>query len=147
MFVGFGYWIHIVPTFRIHHGSPSAIEPPLIFFADLFSDHSWKPSVISEGSDTHLIVVRGPAGDSPLAGVMGIVPVLHVVLLGHAAGAGVPYVLVAQDFFDLFRRIFVYKEPSPGFGVIGAPWMPHGYRARLSCKIGHVGEHCSNHAY
>src|SRR5262249_6927475 len=52
-------------------------------------------------TETLLIAVGVASRDRAAAGGVRVVPVLHVVLLGHPAGAGITDVIVAQEILDL----------------------------------------------
>src|SRR5215472_5478630 len=71
---------------------------------------------------------------------MRIVPVLHVVLLGHAARAGIADVVVAQEILDLRRCDAVDEIPAPYFRVMHAARMPRRDRARLARMQRRIGE-------
>src|SRR5580700_8513884 len=83
-------------------------------------------------AETLLIAVRIAPRDRAAAGGMGVVPVLHVVLLGHAGRPGIADVVVAQEIFDGLRRVAVDKEEAPYLGLMRALWMPHREGARLA---------------
>src|SRR3984885_7831316 len=79
-------------------------------------------------------------GDRAAAGGMGVVPVFHVVLLGHAGRARVANVVVAQEILDLLRRVAVDKQEPPDLGLVRALRMPHGERSRRARQRRSVGE-------
>src|SRR5437762_11791640 len=81
--------------------------------------------------------------DRAAARGMRIVPVLHIVLFGHAARAGIADVIVAQEILDLGRRVLVDKEPAPHLGLVRALRMPRRHRARLARQQRSVREDLS----
>src|SRR5215469_10762419 len=86
-----------------------------------------------------LIAVGIAPGDRTAARGMRVVPILHVVLLGHAGGTGIADVVLAQKILDLRRRGAVDEIPAPHFGLVRAARVPHRDRARLArmqCRIG-----------
>src|ERR1700732_778785 len=82
-------------------------------------------------AETLLIAVRMAPRDRAAAGGMGVVPVLHVVLLGHAGGTGVADVVVAQEILDRRWGGAVDHVPAPDFGLVRSSRMPDCNRARL----------------
>src|SRR6202040_25202 len=93
---------------------------------------------LSLEAETLLIAVRIAPRDRAAAGGMGVVPVLHVVLLGHAGGTGIADVVVAQEILDLWRGGAVDHVPAPDFGLVRSARMPDCDRARLprmQCRI------------
>src|ERR1700730_2709841 len=89
-------------------------------------------------AETLPIAVRIAPCDRAAARGMGVVPVLHVVLLGHAGGTGVADVVVAQEILDLRRGGAVDHVPAPDFGLVRSARMPDCDRARLprmQCRI------------
>src|SRR5207253_4603847 len=63
---------------------------------------------------------------------MGVVPVLHVVLLGEAGRTRIANVVLAQEPFDLDRGVPVDQKPAPHLGLMRPAWMPDRDRARLA---------------
>src|SRR5205814_10380749 len=89
-------------------------------------------------AETLLIAVRIAPRDRAAARGMRIVPVFHVILLGHAGRTGIADVVIAQEIVDLRRRRTVDQVPAPHFGLVRAARMPDGDRARLprvQCRI------------
>src|SRR5437763_440152 len=85
-----------------------------------------------------LVAVRIAPRDSAAAGGMRVVPVLHIVLLGHPGGTGVADVVIAQEVLDLGWRGAVDHIPAPDLGPVRPPRMPDCDRARLprmQCRI------------
>ena len=56
------------------------------------------------------------------------------------AGPGIADVVVAQEIFDLLRRLAVDEEPAPYLGLVRAARMPDGDRARLARQQRDIGE-------
>src|SRR5260370_4102894 len=83
-------------------------------------------------AETLLVAVGVAPRDRPAAGGMRVVPVFHVVLLGHAGGAGIADVVIAQEILDLRRRRAVDHIPAPDLGLVRPARMPDGDRARLA---------------
>jgi hypothetical protein len=77
---------------------------------------------------------------------MGVVPVLHVVLLGHARRPGIADVVVAQEVLDLLRCVAVDEEEPPYLGLVRALRVPHRQRARLPGKQRRIGEDLAGRA-
>src|SRR5262249_20226424 len=91
-----------------------------------------------------LIAIGVPARDRAAARRMRVVPILHVVLLGHATRAGIADVVIAQEVLDLGRRVLVDQEPTPDLGLVRAPRMPGGQGARLAREERGVREHLAD---
>src|SRR5262249_22304449 len=118
-----------VPTVGCHEFGPAAVEVSHGLFARLhlgYVDHLARHPqslifvVAHRGAVALVVIVGVAAGDRAAAGGVRVVPILHVALLGHAAGAGIADVVVAQEFLDLARRIAIDIEPAPAFGLVRA---------------------------
>src|SRR5204862_5711705 len=79
-----------------------------------------------------LVAVGVTPRDGPAAGGMRIVPVFHVVLLGHAGGTGIADVVVAQEVLYLPWRRRIDQIPAPDFGLVRPARVPDRDRARLA---------------
>src|SRR5438132_12984239 len=79
-----------------------------------------------------LVAVGMAPRDRAAAGGMGVVPVLHVVLLGQPGGPRIADVIVAQERLDLWRCRGVDQVPAPDLGLMRATRVPHRDRARLT---------------
>src|SRR5207247_11224422 len=91
--------------------------------------------------EPHLVVVGILPGDGPAARLVGVVPVLHVVLLGEPGRTGIADVVVAQDVLHLGGRVGVDQVPAPDLGLVRPARVPHRERARLARERRGVGEH------
>ena len=80
-------------------------------------------------------------GNDSLTGIVGVIPVLHIILLGQTRGTGIGDVIVTQEFSDFRRGILVDEEPAPGLMTVGTTRVPNGDTAWLAREIGHVWEH------
>src|SRR5262249_42057143 len=92
------------------------------------------------GAATLVVVVGIAPGDRAAARRMGVVPVFHVVLLGHAGRAGIADVIVAQELLDLAGRLAIDEEPAPAFRLMRPARVPHRHRPRLARQQRGVGE-------
>src|SRR5438477_8523651 len=76
--------IDVVPAVRFHELQPAAEPAALGALAEYVGGLAGDGGVEDAGLERHLVVVGIAASDHALARVRGVVPVLHVVLLGHA---------------------------------------------------------------
>src|SRR2546428_7276113 len=53
--------------------------------------------------------------------LVGVVPVLHIILLGQPRGAGIADVVVTHEILHLCRRVGVDEVPAPHLGLVGPP--------------------------
>ena len=88
-----------------------------------------------------------PPRNNPPARRMGIIPILHVVLLGHSRRTGVADVIIAEEILHRARRVAIDEEKPPNLGLVRADRMPHRQRARLPGQQCHIGKNlarCTN---
>ena len=78
---------------------------------------------------------------APATGVVGVIPVFHIILLGESGRSGVADVVLAQEFLDLRRSLLVHQKPAPGLVAFRAARVPHCDGSWLPRKVGEVGEH------
>src|SRR5262245_34264302 len=137
------------PVVGLHELGPAAIEVAHRLLARLHLgevDHLARHAepligIVGHGGAATLVVVVGIApGDRAAARRMGVVPVFHVVLLGHAGRAGVADVIVAQELLDLAGRLAIDEEPAPAFRLMRPARVPHRHRPRLARQQRSVGE-------
>src|SRR5689334_12942063 len=89
-------------------------------------------------TETLLVTIGVAAGDRAAAGGVRVVPIFHVVLLGHAGGTGIADVVIAQEILDLLRRGAVDHVPAPDLGLVRPAGVPDRDRARLArmqCRV------------
>src|SRR5256712_6379556 len=67
----------------IHVRCPALVEAALVLLGDPIGEHPRAVVGSIVLPEAHLVVVGVAPRDDPLAGERGVVPVLHVVLLGH----------------------------------------------------------------
>src|SRR6058998_630446 len=130
----------------IHVRGPALIEATLVLLGDPIGEHSRAVVGSIVLAEAHLVVVGVAPRDDPLAGERGVVPVLHVVLLGHPGRSRIAEVIVPEDVLHFRRRVGIHQEPTPGFGLQGPAWVPDGAGARLAGQVRRVGEHVADEA-
>src|SRR3954447_23427869 len=122
------------PAGGFHELGPAAVEVAhrllaRLGFCDV--DHpAWKAQplpfeILLGGAEPRLIGIRIAPGNGPAARLVRVVPVLHVVLLGHPRRTGVADVIIAQEVFDFLRRLAIDEEPAPYLGLMSAARMPN----------------------
>src|SRR2546428_12320974 len=105
----------------IHVRGPALVEATLVLLGDSIGEHPRAvvgPIVLPEA---HLVVVGVAPRDDPLAGERGVVPVLHVVLLGHPGRSRIAEVIGPEHVLHFRRRVSIDQEPAPGSGLHGPP--------------------------
>src|SRR6185312_458480 len=130
----------VAPASRRHELAPAPIEVARRLLARLHLGDVDDPprhleplifETVDRGAAPLLVIVGIAPRDRAAAGGMGVVPVFHVVLLGHPGRPGVADVVVAQELLDLARRLAVDEKPAPAFGLVRSAGMPHRHRPRL----------------
>src|SRR6516225_4638785 len=118
-----------VPAVSLHEFGPAAVEVTQIVLArfglgDIHhrtGDAQPLRLVILNLETEPLLVAVGVAPrDRAATRCVRVVPVLHVVLLGHPSRAGITDVVVAQEILDLRRCRLVDQVPAPHLRLVGA---------------------------
>src|SRR5262249_45815417 len=99
-----------VPAGRLHELPPAPVVAALVVLAGVGDGHvgdgaRQRQAVVLERArgapQAHLVVIRMLPRDRPAAGLVGVVPVLHVVLLGESRRPGISDVVMAQEVLHL----------------------------------------------
>src|SRR5499426_429506 len=141
---GAGATVSAIRARSIHVRGPALVEAPLVLLGDAVGEHSRTvvgPVLLAEA---HLVVVGVAPRDDTFAGEGGVVPVLHVVLLGHPSRTRIAQVVVPEHVLHLRRCIAIDQEPAPRLGPEGPARVPDGDGARLASQVRHVGEHVAD---
>src|SRR3989441_1915342 len=138
-----------VPGIRarsIHVRGPALVEAALVLLGNSIGEHPRAVVGSIVLPEAHLVVVGVAPRDDPLAGERGVVPILHVVLLGHPGRPRIAQVIVPEHVLHFRRRVGIHQEPAPGFGPEGPARVPDGDGARLAGQVRRVGEHVADEA-
>src|ERR1700744_1268859 len=94
----------------------------------------------------HLVGIRIAPCYHAAAGGMRIVPVLHVVLLGHARRTRITDVVVAGEVLHWLRGVAIDEEKAPYLGLVHTSRMPARQRAWLSWQQRNIREDLAGRA-
>src|SRR5262245_10263553 len=110
----------LVPAVHLHVVRPPLVEGARVLLArdGLLRHDAGNDAMSSTGAETGLVVIRALARDRAATRVVSVVPVLHVVLLGHATGARIAHVVLAQEPPDFLGGALVDEISAPHFGFV-----------------------------
>src|SRR5579871_2462238 len=107
------FGVDVAPASSVHELRPAAVKTALILLRRDFAHKARRELARLADTEAHLVVVWIAAGDRAGAGLGGIAPVLHVVLLGHAGRAEGVGMVTAGLVFQALGGVFVNQIPVP----------------------------------